>query len=293
MQQIEIQLKAMFAKVHGFLCTAAVAGAIILAAMPLAAQDNPNTLMVGIGKTSGSGSEDMSHFGRGFGDLLVTDLLDLLNDDQRFANCDMKIMEWRRRADLVAEYKLQHSRFADPAAVTMHVMPPEPKVLIEGTMTDADGSVRWSMTMRERATGKVLGTSKGSVPMDQIFESSTLAARDLLEAACPRGWNISGGGARIEVSGHVAKIDAPFNASGVFPGGTAVFVYTPTSELGGTVSYTLAGGGFSGSGEGSYSVATGADGTYVINQTTSGCVNGIPNSCKTNSEVLTLTPDAN
>jgi hypothetical protein len=92
------------------------------------------------------------------------------------------------------------------------------------------------------------------------------------------------------VSGTVASVTAPFRLAGAFPGGTADFVYTPASEAGGTVTYSLAGGGVTGAGTGSYTISALGDGTLRLDQTTTGCIDGIPNSCRSNTEVVILTP---
>jgi hypothetical protein len=264
--------------------------ALAMVTVPAVAQFEPDAIRVAVGTTTGSGGEDMEHFGRGIGDLLVNDLIDAISERSHATKCAVRIVEWRRRAEALAEIDLRNSRFAAPGQKLEY--PPEPKILVEGTVAQNDGLVSWSMVLKERATGEILGTSTGSLPEDQMMDSSMIIARDLIAALCPKGWTISGGGARIVVTGHVASIDAPFTATGAFPGGTASFIYTPTGAEGGTVSYTLAGGGVTGAGEGTYSIAASDGGAYVIQQTTNGCITGIPNSCKTNSETLTLTPDA-
>lgn len=124
------------------------------------------------------------------------------------------------------------------------------------------------------------------------------AADGVLEKLCPKlggastvgPWIASGGGQMITVSGQVTDLLAPFTLEGVFPGGTALFEYTPVNIGGGPVTYTLSGSGVTGSGEGIYSLTALPNGVYQLVQTTDGCVDGIPNSCRTNSETILLTP---
>ncbi len=250
----------------------------------------PKTFRVSVGETSGTGSPDMFHFGRGIGDLIITDMVQMLYEDPTYADCDMGILEWRRRADILKEFQLQQSRYIDPATVTMHRMPPEPTALIEGTVSDAPDAFSWKMTMRDRASGNVLAVSEGSVPIRDFWDASGIIAREMMDAACPPGWEASGGGANMTVSGHVARIDSPFLLNGVFPGANVVFSYAPSGPLAGTVSYTFSGGGFSGTGTGSYTLTEQEGKVYRLEQTTTGCVDGAPNSCRSNSEVITLTP---
>lgn len=124
------------------------------------------------------------------------------------------------------------------------------------------------------------------------------AASGILEKLCPKQggaatvgpWTASGGGARITVTGQVADLLKPFTLQGEFQGGTAVFEYTPVNIGGGAVSYTFSGSGVTGGGEGIYSLTDQGNGVYLMEQTTDGCVDGIANSCRTNSEKITLTP---
>jgi hypothetical protein len=124
------------------------------------------------------------------------------------------------------------------------------------------------------------------------------AAAGILEKLCPKqggaatvgAWEASGGGEMIKVYGQVADLLAPFTLEGDFPGGHAVFEYIPVSIGGGPVTYALSGSGVTGSGEGVYSLEAMPDGIYKLVQTTEGCVDGIPNSCRTNTETIILTP---
>lgn len=127
------------------------------------------------------------------------------------------------------------------------------------------------------------------------------AAAGILETLCPkRGdaaatgpWTAQGGntnGESIVITGTVQDLLAPFTLEGVFPGGQAVFTYTPVNIGGGAVDYTLSGSGVTGQGDGLYSLKALPDGVYVLEQTTEGCVDGIPGSCRTNSDTITLTP---
>jgi hypothetical protein len=106
------------------------------------------------------------------------------------------------------------------------------------------------------------------------------------------GYTASGGGGGLKVSGAVGDITHTFTLNGVFPGGRAVFTYTPDGPgaLTGKDSYTLAGSGVTGSGKGTYRMSRGAGGVVTINSTNSGCVHGIGGSCRTTKETITLTP---
>lgn len=273
-------------------CVLAAALTALVGATSVRAEITPRTFLVSIGTTTGSGSADLEAFGPGFGDLLVTDMIRLRESERRFADCDMAILEWRRRDDVIRERELISSGVVDPASARNRGPLPEPQALIEGTLTQNGHFVDWSITMRDRASGTVLATSTGSVGEDDLMDQSERVATEMLEASCPPGWDASGGGTMVKVTGHVARLNAPFQLNGDFPGGRAVFDYAPGNAAGGTVTYSLAGSGVTGSGSGSFAIVDAGNGVYRIEQTTRGCVDGLPNSCRTNSETITLAPAA-
>jgi hypothetical protein len=161
----------------------------------------------------------------------------------------------------------------------------------------ADGVVTWTLELRTLPGEDVLTSATGSSPTAEVAAQGASAAREALAPLCAvaggdhsTAYEASGGGAQIEVTGSVEALDKVFFIYGTFPGGTAEFTYTPVSPGGGAVEYSLSGSGVTGSGEGLYSLAPQPDGTVILEQTTDGCVDGIPGSCRTNSEMITLTP---
>ena len=100
----------------------------------------------------------------------------------------------------------------------------------------------------------------------------------------------SGGGAEISVTGLIGDLGLPFVLQGEFPGGTVTFSYVPADDRSGTYSGSLSGSGVTGSVSGTYTIAGDADGPLTLTQEGGGCVDGIPNSCRDTTEVITLTP---
>ena len=100
----------------------------------------------------------------------------------------------------------------------------------------------------------------------------------------------SGGGAEISVTGLIGDLGLPFVLQGEFPGGTVTFSYVPADDRSGTYSGSLSGSGVTGSVSGTYTIAGDADGPLTLMQEGGGCVDGIPNSCRDTTEVITLTP---
>lgn len=98
----------------------------------------------------------------------------------------------------------------------------------------------------------------------------------------------SGGGDGLVVTGTVANPARPFTLRGTFPGGVSVHKYTPTNAGGGTSTYALSGSGVTGTGRGTYTLSR-QGGNWALVDTTNGCVNGIPGSCRTKTAHITLT----
>lgn len=189
------------------------------------------------------------------------------------------------------EQKFQQSEYAAPATAIKKLGTQAPDFLIGGSIRFGAGKADWTMEIRTNPGGELVDRFTGFADDDAVVDEAARIAERVLDRLCPGPWTVTGGGARIKVSGTVAKLNEAFKVVGKFPGGTANFIYSPTSRSGGMVDYVLAGGGFSGAGSGTYTIGPSGDGsTMTIKQTTTGCINGVPGSCKTNSEVLTLTP---
>jgi hypothetical protein len=95
---------------------------------------------------------------------------------------------------------------------------------------------------------------------------------------------------QISISGTVSDIDAPFTLEGEFQGGSATLVFSPTSDQGGTMSYSGGGSGVTVSGDGSYTLVDDGDGSYTLRYTSQGCTS--LNTCREQSAVISLDPVA-
>ena len=237
-----------------------------------------------------TGDEAKPHVGKGLTEEIIGQITTQLKEGD-FTWCPIKVVEWTRRDEVAKEQALQLSGVTDKTLAVKEAYIMAPDYLIGGSVDFDNGGAAWTVDLQNASGGTAAQSISGhsATPADVLKQASRIAT-EFLDKACPRPWNVTGGGPRMKVTGTVARLDEPFPLDGVFPGGTADFVYTPTSRDGGTVAYKLQGSGFTGSGSGSYTIAPGKNDTMVIHQTTKGCMDGIPNGCKTNSEVLTLTP---
>ena len=269
-----------------------VPGALLLVLLSSAiapAQQADVVLAVGTITTNNYPGQESA--GNGLGEVILHHVVTMLEDGEEFTWCAGKVVEWRRIDEVNKEQKFQQSEYADPATAIKKLGTIAPDFLIGGSIRFGAGKADWTMEIRTNPGGELVDSFTGFADDDAVVDEAARIAERVLDRLCPGPWTVTGGGARIKVSGTVVKLNEAFKTVGTFPGGTANFVYSPTSRSGGTVKYVLAGGGFSGAGSGTYTIGPSGDGsTMTIKQTTTGCINGVPGSCKTNSEVLTLTP---
>jgi hypothetical protein len=266
----------------------ALCAALLLSLSPeiAAAQQADVTMAVDTITTDNYPGQEFA--GNGLGEEILHQLSTQLDGD--FAWCAGKLVEWRRRADVEKEQEFSKSGYVDQTTVGGPMSPIAPDFLIGGDIRFGAGKADWTIEIRS-PDGAVVDSFTGFSDDDAVLEEGARIAEHVLQKLCPGPWTVTGGGARIVVTGTVAKLDEPFEVVGKFPGGTANFIYSPTSRGGGTVKYVLAGSGVSGAGEGTYTIGPSGDAsTLTIQQTTTGCITGVAGSCRTNSEVLTLTP---
>jgi len=269
----------------------ALCGLLPVSLSPTVATAQQADVVLAVGDITTDNYPGQQFAGLGLGEEITHHAVTMLNDGGPFAWCAGKVVEWRRRDEVEKEQKFQQSEYADPATAIKKLGLAAPDYLIGGNIRFAAGKADYTIEIRTNPGGELVDSITGFAKDDALMEDAARITEQLLDKLCPGPWTVTGGGARIKVTGTVVKLDAPFETVGKFPGGVASFVYSPTSRTGGTVEYVLAGSGVSGKGNGTYTIGPSGDGHgLTIKQTTKGCINGIPNSCKTNSEVLTLTP---
>lgn len=229
--------------------------------------------------------------GNGLSEAILHSAVTMLDDGGPFAWCAGRVVEWRRIDEVNKEQRFQQTEYVDQATAIKKLGTITADYLIGGSIRFGAGKADWTIEIRTNPGGALVDSFSGFARDDAVLDEAARITEHVLDKICPGPWTVTGGGARIVVTGTVVKLDEPFEVVGKFPGGTANFVYSPTSRSGGTVDYVLAGSGVSGAGSGTYTIGPSGDNfTMTIKQTTTGCITGIPKSCKTNSEVLTLTP---
>lgn len=90
------------------------------------------------------------------------------------------LVEWMRRADILAEIRLQQSKFVDPSTrVTPNLT--QPDIFVEGSVSTTASSVSWSVRMREIRTGRIVARDSARVPWARYLDVSGEIAKRLLE----------------------------------------------------------------------------------------------------------------
>jgi hypothetical protein len=130
--------------------------------------------------TVASGNADLRVLGTGLSDMLITDLM--------AKKCPFTIVEWTRRAAIVAEIALSQTEHVDPASRVEAGHLIDPEILIRGRVEDRPGTpkrialIAWLVDAK---TGARLSPDVSSVSIEDAFFASAgrlseLVMRDLI-----------------------------------------------------------------------------------------------------------------
>jgi hypothetical protein len=90
------------------------------------------------------------------------------------------LVEWMRRADILAELRFQRTRFVDPSTrVTPNLIRPD--VFVQGSVSTTASSISWNIQLRRVGSGRVVASDNGSVPWSQYVTISRDIAERLLD----------------------------------------------------------------------------------------------------------------
>ncbi len=227
--------------------------------------------------------------GDGLAGMIGGDLFNQTASGGAYEDCEAAVTDLKMRGAVLQEQALQQTEYFDPATRVDPGHLIEPTHIVSGHLHLEGGRLSWFIELREADGGEVVGTVTGEAAEDDYLDLSEQIAKEIAEDRCKKAWIASGGG-RIAIEGFVPRLDAPFNLTGAFKGGNALFRFVPGGETGGSVSYVAQGSGVTGSGAGTYTLARMPDGSALITSTTNGCVDGIAGSCMQNTEKIVLTP---
>lgn len=128
-----------------------------------------------------------SNRGKSLADLLLTDTV-----GARSGACAPRVREWGHIDLVEAEVEFSNSRYADPKTRIPRGRFLRIDLFVEGSIVEnADGSMRWDITLREAATGTVVGGDTTSVPAGgDWLEAETQTAARLLDQMCGGTYDI-------------------------------------------------------------------------------------------------------
>lgn len=145
-----------------------------------------------------------SNRGKSLADLLLTDTV-----GAKSGTCAPRVREWERIDLVEAEIEFSNSKYTDPKTRIPRGRLLKIDLFVEGSIVEnADGSMRWDITLRDAATGAAVGGDTTSVPAggDWLEAEAQTAAR-LVDQMC-------GGTYDINVALHTDAAFATHTASG-------------------------------------------------------------------------------
>jgi hypothetical protein len=219
-----------------------------------------------IGVVNFTASGPVAVYGSGLSDMLVTDLVQLAGQGSKFAACGVKIVELKRRGEIIAEIELQQGGNTDPGTQVKTGQLLDATYVIEGSVqpAGADG-IAWTLQMREVANGRIVARDNGSGKIERLSDESTHIAELLLGQICGKSYKLSGNAGPMTLTGTACSLLKPFSMKGAGGGMEVTFSFNPTDETSGTMSYSGGGtGGVRMAGQGSYTITlTDKGGTLV------------------------------
>ena len=172
-----------------------------------------------------------NYLGKGMSDLLVTDIV------QGNPRCSPRVVEWERRAEVIAEIELSNSRFGDPATRIPRGHMLQPELFVQGSLTEAaDGSISWAVQLVDAATGKIVGGDATTLPPNaDFFEAEQQLADKLLDQICGGTYDINLNlhtDANFATHTSSGNLNATLTATGSKVGKSPPRVFTATTTAG-------------------------------------------------------------
>jgi len=214
---------------------------------------------IGFDHFTATGPNDVT--GRGISDMMVTDMVEMLQRPET-KDCNLHVVEIKRRADILKELELQKSPFFDPST---RVIPNfiETTYRVTGHTVTTESGMNWTVTVTDTRSGATVAThsgSSGSENTDQLIDALKKGLEEIIEKLCPRVYRMKvSTGPYFQIETEFCGLDRPFKVApkGGFAGVAVVF--TPQSKTNGTFSQGGRAFGAQWSGGGSYTIAWNGD----------------------------------
>ena len=204
------------------------------------------------------------HFANRLGDLVLTDLVTLLNDDPEFKSCKAKVVEVTRRDEVEKEIEFQQSKYVDPATAAKPGQIMDPTHVVSGHIAASGGGYEYLVEVTQFPGGSRIFQKNEKFDASATLDQSGVLAREILKKLCEKTpIHIEAAYNDLVISQDVCDYKNPFTLRGSGPAAGIVFSMQPAGEEGGIFAVGGTAAGVPWSGDGFYSLSL-VDGSGTI-----------------------------
>ena len=196
-----------------------------------------------------------SNFAHGLGELVVTDLVNLLDVDPEFKSCKAKVVEVTRRDEVEKEIEFQQSKYVDPATAAKPGQIMDPTHVVSGHIAPSPGGYEYLVDVTQFPGGTRIFRKNEKFAASATFDQSSILAREILKKICEKSpIHIEAAYNDLVISQDVCDYKNPFTLQGSGPAAGIIFSMQPAGEEGGIFAVGGTAAGVPWSGEGFYSL---------------------------------------
>lgn len=219
--------------------------------------------IIGVAAWTGSGSADdfpgaksPDSFARGLGDLMITDLSNLLNEAPQFKDCNATLTEVTRRSDVEKEVEFQQTPYVDPSTAAKPGQIRDPTHLVTGHVAPHDGGrFKLVVEVRKAPGGDSVYFQEREFGQEAAFDQTARFAEEILAELCKKKpVRIKAAYNDLVIDQVVCDIETIFTLRGTGATAGILFVLEPMKPDGGLFTVGGMAGGVPWSGDGFYAL---------------------------------------
>jgi len=195
-------------------------------------------------------------------DFVMTGLVEQFNRESADSPCRFSIQEQSALVERArtGEQVLEQQGYMPPGTAPQG-QAPAADWRISGTVTSANGTISWTISMTDAATGRLVAEDRGSMAADDLFTAAPGIAKRIFSDLCPKkAWRLTALYNDLALNGVICDITRPFTIRGTGETAGIAFSFTPSDRKGGTFTVGGSAGGVPWSGGGSYTVTVNGEG---------------------------------
>lgn len=195
-------------------------------------------------------------------DFVMTGLVEQFNRESADSPCRFSVQEQSALVERArtGEQVLEKQGYMPPGTAPQG-QTPAADWHISGTVTSANGTISWTISLTDAATGRIVAGDKGSMAEDELFTFAPGIAKRIFSDLCPKkAWRLTARYNDLALNGVICDITKPFTIPGTGETAGIVFSFTPSDQKGGTFTVGGTAGGVPWSGGGSYTVTVMGEG---------------------------------